>query len=263
MNTTHQQIVARTGKLMYEWRGLSHLDSLLERFAEDEALGLPVEERARRAPAPPEPPRADSKTPHTLWALSRKFVRVLLTRRSPMPLADVAQLLIGNGVAEARRSQTQITIERRLYDIGSILTAVGLIQKTYLGRRQPAFMWTYKRPAAVGVATTKHPMSSPPASPEQAEAPPPAASVPPNAAAAAAAIWAAGMGCWPPAMPVMLPGQTVPMFLPLWSAPPPPPLCGEDKAGTEEEEGNGLATGDGVHGVAAAGGGDAPLSEAA
>lgn len=137
------QIVARTGKLTYQWRGLDHLDSLLERFADDEAQGLPVEERNRRAPTdasrgtedPKPTPTTAGKTPHTLWALSRKFVRVLLTRRGPIPLTDVAQLLIGNSVVEARRSQTQITIERRLYDIGSILTAVGLIQKAYLGRR--------------------------------------------------------------------------------------------------------------------------------
>ncbi len=62
-------------------------------------------------------------------------MRVLLARHGPIPLTDVAQLLIGNAVVEARRSQTQITIERRLYDIGSILTAVGLIQKAYLGKR--------------------------------------------------------------------------------------------------------------------------------
>lgn len=222
--------MARTGKLTYEWRGLSHLDSLLERFAEDEALGLPVEERARKAcTGPQDPPRGDErgKTPHTLWALSRKFVRVLLTRRGPMPLTDVAQLLIGNGVAEARRSQTQITIERRLYDIGSILTAVGLIQKTYLGRRQPAFMWTYKRPVQVAAApglSTETPKA----------APTPGVTVPTPAAAAAAAIWAAGM-CWPPALPVMLPGQTMPMFLPMWTAPPPPPLAqGDDSTNTKD-----------------------------
>lgn len=217
------QIVARTGKLTYEWRGLAHLDTLLERFAEEEALGLPVEERARRTCAgPPDPPRGEErgKTPHTLWALSRKFVRVLLTRRGPMPLTDVAQLLIGDGVTESRRSQTQITIERRLYDIGSILTAVGLIQKTYLGRRQPAFMWTYKRPASKPAAQAAPLVAIPAASGV------PAAIVSPGAAAAAA-IWAAGM-CWPPTLPAMLPGQ--PMFLPMWAAPPPPPLEGSKVA---------------------------------
>lgn len=228
--------MARTGKLTYEWRGLDHLDTLLERFAEEEALGLPVEERARRAPpsATPEPPRND-KTPHTLWALSRKFVRVLLTRRGPMPLTDVAQLLIGNGVAEARRSQTQITIERRLYDIGSILTAVGLIQKTYLGRRQPAFMWTYKRPTAVGsTAAAAAKAVAPATTPSEAV-------VPGAAAAAAAAMWAAGV-CWGAPVPVMLPGQSVPVFLPMWTAPPPPPMEGDQEGNQVTQEAGAPAT---------------------
>ncbi len=55
--------------------------------------------------------------------------------QGPIPLADAAVALIGVDVAAARRAQAQITVERRLYDIGSILSSVGLIEKTYLGKR--------------------------------------------------------------------------------------------------------------------------------
>lgn len=55
--------------------------------------------------------------------------------QGPVPLADAAVALIGPDVAAARRAQAQITVERRLYDIGSILSSVGLIEKTYLGKR--------------------------------------------------------------------------------------------------------------------------------
>lgn len=72
---------------------------------------------------------------HSLWMLSRKFVRLLLTRQGPIPLADAAAALIGCDVASHKRAQAQITVERRLYDIGSILSSVGLIEKTYLGKR--------------------------------------------------------------------------------------------------------------------------------
>ncbi|RMZ57784.1 hypothetical protein APUTEX25_003489, partial [Auxenochlorella protothecoides] len=45
------------------------------------------------------------------------------------------------GGGGAARSQTQITVERRLYDISSILCSVGLIQRVYVKKRQPAFEW--------------------------------------------------------------------------------------------------------------------------
>jgi hypothetical protein len=63
-------------------------------------------------------------------------VRVLgCAKQGPIPLADAAAALVGCEVAAARRAQAQITVERRLYDIGSILSSVGLIEKTYLGKR--------------------------------------------------------------------------------------------------------------------------------
>jgi len=55
--------------------------------------------------------------------------------QGPIPLADAAAALIGSDVATHKRPQAQITVERRLYDIGSILSSVGLIEKTYLGKR--------------------------------------------------------------------------------------------------------------------------------
>lgn len=163
------EIVRRTGKLTYEWRGLGHLPALLRRLVQEEGSGVPVEERVKRTPgigaaSGAQDTGGDSKeeagrTQHTLWALSRKFVRVLLTRQGPLPLTEVAVLLMDDGVTEQRKSQTQITIERRLYDIGSILTAVGLIEKTYLGKRQPAFMWKQAQWAALDAAPSSAPPS--------------------------------------------------------------------------------------------------------
>lgn len=51
-----------------------------------------------------------------------------------MSLAAAAQALVGAGGEGAARQQ-RITVERRLYDIGSILASIGLIDKTYLGKR--------------------------------------------------------------------------------------------------------------------------------
>ncbi len=43
---------------------------------------------------------------------------------------------MGNVQDAAKRGQTQVTVERRLYDVGSILCSANLIKKTYLGRRR-------------------------------------------------------------------------------------------------------------------------------
>ena len=48
-----------------------------------------------------------------------------------MSLSDAADHLIGDSVKGAKRLQTQMTVERRLYDIGSILSTLDLITRIY------------------------------------------------------------------------------------------------------------------------------------
>ena len=55
--------------------------------------------------------------------------------QGPIQLTEVAEQLIGGQVKEEKRQQTQITVERRLYDVGSILATLRLIQRTYIGKR--------------------------------------------------------------------------------------------------------------------------------
>lgn len=80
---------------------------------------------------------------------------MILLLQGPIPLADAAAALIGSDVAIHKRPQAQITVERRLYDIGSILSSVGLIEKTYLGKRcvslPPASILITERPMDVAV----------------------------------------------------------------------------------------------------------------
>lgn len=60
-------------------------------------------------------------------------------------LSDAAEHLIGGPCKEGRKQQTRLTVERRLYDIGSILSTLNLIQRTYVeGKRQPAFSWNWQ-----------------------------------------------------------------------------------------------------------------------
>ena len=60
-------------------------------------------------------------------------------------LSDAAEHLIGGPCKDGKKQQTRLTVERRLYDIGSILSTLNLIQRTYVeGKRQPAFSWNWQ-----------------------------------------------------------------------------------------------------------------------
>ena len=64
-------------------------------------------------------------------------------------LSDAAEHLIGGPCKDGKKQQTRLTVERRLYDIGSILSTLNLIQRTYVeGKRQPAFSWNWQWAAA-------------------------------------------------------------------------------------------------------------------
>jgi len=139
------EIISRTGKLTYQWRGMEHLPRLLERLVEEETAGTPAV-RARKGHnqgSKNAGDQTDKPLTFSLWMLSRHFVRLLLSSAEPIPLADVSSMLVGEDAP--RRAQTMVTVERRLYDIGSILSSIGLIKKTYVGKRQPAFCWSAER----------------------------------------------------------------------------------------------------------------------
>jgi hypothetical protein len=196
------EVMKRVGKLMYEFCGYDHLPLLLEQLHTDEINGVPVEDRVRRAPAaaagaaaaaaegedaaagdgaaaanpdqePQQPPRGQPgrSSSHSLWVLSRRLVRMILRSEVAVSLTGAAAELVGpGGVPDPtqNRTQTQITVERRLYDIGSILCSLGLVERVYLKKRQPAFAWIYgwrpgntHQPPELAVAT----MSRQPAPP--------------------------------------------------------------------------------------------------
>lgn len=71
-------MVKRTGKLAYVWRGLEHLPELIEQLKKEEELGVPVADRKGNSLLPQPTER---QTTHSLWTLSRKFLRLLLTTK--------------------------------------------------------------------------------------------------------------------------------------------------------------------------------------
>lgn len=96
----------------------------------------------------------------SLWVLTRRFVRLMMATTEPLALPHAAQAIartagVGRGVS---------TVERRLGDIGSIFASFGLVEKTTLGRRTPAFRWARQQPAiqplppSLGAPATRPPL---------------------------------------------------------------------------------------------------------
>ena len=77
-------------------------------------------------------------------------------------LSDAAEHLIGGPCKEGKKQQTRLTVERRLYDIGSILSTLNLIQRTYVeGKRQPAFSWNWQWAAEDALPGGNNPTAGP------------------------------------------------------------------------------------------------------
>lgn len=119
-------IVQRTAKLKYAFKGYDNLPNTFTCLAQSEN---------------------DGAEDNSVGTLTKKMIRVLLNNNGMMALGEMAAKLIGPNVApqpiKKQRSQRQITIERRLYDIASILTSVGLLEKVQGERRVATIVWTY------------------------------------------------------------------------------------------------------------------------
>ena len=72
-----EQVVRRTGKLAYVWQGLDHLPLLVARLKREEETGQPIGDRRGN----PLGTASEHQNTHSLWALSRKFIRLLLTQQ--------------------------------------------------------------------------------------------------------------------------------------------------------------------------------------
>ena len=200
-------VASRVGKLAYVWRGESNLPSLLDTLAADQISGAPVDESGRRgggaAGRAARAAASDSSSgsgsggggaggggggpaPQSLWALSKKFVRLLLTSEGPLALPVAAEALVGGVSARAacgpgELQQALVTAERRLYDVASILCCVGLIEKEVTGGsgggrggRAPAFGWApaWRERAAAAVAAARAAAVGPPPPTSDRRSPP-------------------------------------------------------------------------------------------
>ena len=131
-------IVERTGKLQYTFKGYDGLPKILSDI---------IVSRDDGEKQPEQGSSSETKETSALATLTRKLIRVILFNGGEILLSQCAANLLGPGVVaetvKKKRSQHQITTERRLYDIGSILISIGLLEKLIVNKRQPAFKWIY------------------------------------------------------------------------------------------------------------------------
>ena len=152
------EIVRRVGKLEYEFRGYDNLPEFLCNLVEegeiDEHVELPGLSNSTFE-------CIDNKNVNlsdincfqekgmgstSLWKLTRRLLQVMLKKFEPVSLATAASEFVRKATLEQPshgRPQIQVTIERRLYDIGSILCSIGLVERVYVHKRQPSFEWIY------------------------------------------------------------------------------------------------------------------------
>lgn len=132
------RVVRRVGKLQYEFLGYDGLpDVITAIMGERDPLHNPEVNVTD----------TQKKDLNSLSNLTRRLIRTLLHAGGTASLSDCAAYLLGPGfvpeTVKKNRSQRQITTERRLYDIGSILSSIGVIEKLNPHKRQPSFHWTY------------------------------------------------------------------------------------------------------------------------
>ena len=177
------EVMRRIGRLEYEFRGYDHLPDFLSLLMDEKdvvgwtetgsakspkcgvaasnAVGSGASGRARRGsdlekksaakngdmPAEEYVLVEKEVSSTSLWFLTRQLIRILLRKSEPVSLVSAATEFVETHKSvkpvSNSRSQTQITVERRLYDIGSILCSIGLVKRVYVQKRQPSFKWIY------------------------------------------------------------------------------------------------------------------------
>lgn len=135
-------VVRRMARLQYEFKGYDHLPELFIKLATARANPGSDDHLIEKTQT-----ASSKRAANSLYVLSRKLLREMLLSDGVLTLSTAAAALLDPGIAAAEggknRSQTQITVERRLYDIGSIFCTIGIMTKVQLADRQPAFQWTY------------------------------------------------------------------------------------------------------------------------
>ena len=72
-----------------------------------------------------------------LTDLSGEFIKIFVKAKHSITLEDAAEVFCAEG-ASASKIKTKV---RRLYDISNVFLALGIVEKTFMASRKPAFTW--------------------------------------------------------------------------------------------------------------------------
>jgi len=150
-------VVYRRAKNSYEWRGLNKIPSMVHKLQrkcgvevtyfddEDEELATSYDNRRRDSmdlddedDDSDDPKSQKNRKEKSLGKLCQSFIILFLSWKKTISLEQAAKKLTETSPQDENKIKTKI---RRLYDIANVLNALGLIQKTLLENRKPAFRW--------------------------------------------------------------------------------------------------------------------------
>ena len=122
-------LVTRRGKNNYRWNGFQRVYDTVRSFE-----GLDLEEIKGLTCLSNFPVKREK----SLKLLSIGFLGLFLRWKTTMSLEEAAKSLSENIKTEDHKIKTKI---RRLYDIANVFKSLGLIRKTVLSNKKPAFHW--------------------------------------------------------------------------------------------------------------------------
>ena len=121
-------LVTRKGKNNYRWNGFHRVYETIHSFE-----GLEINEIKGLSFS-----NLPIKREKSLKLLSIGFLGLFFRWKATMSLEEAAKSLSEGLKAEDHKIKTKI---RRLYDIANVFKSLGLIKKTVLGNKKPAFHW--------------------------------------------------------------------------------------------------------------------------
>lgn len=132
-------LVTRKGKNNYRWNGFSKVYETIRSFESikqqtNSVLNMLIESNKNHFGKESQPIKREK----SLKLLSIGFLSLFLNWKQTMSLEEAAKRLNEGQNVEDHKIKTKI---RRLYDIANVFKSLGLIRKTLMPNKKPAFTW--------------------------------------------------------------------------------------------------------------------------
>lgn len=131
-------VVFRQRKNCYQWRGLKSIQSTLKKLQQEDFKNDNLCNDDDNSDGEDNQPTASkAKREKSLGLLSIGFIKLFFFWKKTISLEEAGRKLSSENIEE-NKIRTKI---RRLYDIANVFSSLGLIQKTCLDTKKPAYEW--------------------------------------------------------------------------------------------------------------------------